>query len=335
MKSLLKYFIVLALLPTLFFTSCKEDAVIPEFQTLTEYMAQNNMDLNNILDGWVTSGGGINVDVNDYSVPDYYVIDLRSATDFDAGHIKDAHNTTLANILTEAENAQGKKILVVCYTGQTAARAVAALRLMGYEAKNLKWGMSAWHADLAGKWEANAGDFASPNWVTTGTPPANVEFESPVLTTGQTEGAAILEARVKAMLAADWGVSKTDVLGTPGNYFINNKWPLASWDEYGHIEGAFRIDEELNLNGLKYLDPDKTVVTYCYTGQTSSITTFWLDVLGYDGRSLLFGVNGINHTGLVNGTAGSAPKKSWKGPGSGSEMNFGYYETNGTYHPPL
>jgi rhodanese-related sulfurtransferase len=294
------------------------------------------MDLNNVLDGWVKSGSAINVNVTDYSVPDYYVIDLRSATDFDAGHIKGAHNSTLGNILDEASIAAGKPILVVCYTGQTAARGVGALRLMGFEAYSLKWGMSGWHADLAGKWNSNATDFASPNWVTTGAPPENTAFEFPTLATGKTTGAEILEARVKTALAnPSWTVTKTDALSTPGNYFINNKWPLASWDEYGHINGAVRIDEDLLISGVKFLDPDKTVLTYCYTGQTSAITTLWLDVLGYDAKSLLFGANGIVYTSLLTGTAGNGPKVSWKGAGSGSEMNFGFYETSGTYHPPL
>ena len=288
-----------------------------------------------ILNGWVKPASAINVDMTDYSVPGYYVIDLRKPDDFNDGHIKGAHNTGLADVLTEAENAGGTPILVVCYTGQTAARAVGALRLMNFEAYSLKWGMSGWHSDLSGKWVANAGDYTSPNWLNTGTPVLNGEFNAPVLNTGATTGEDVLKERVRDMLTFSWTVSKTDVLGNPDNYFINNKWPLASWDEYGHVKGAYRIDEELNLNGLKYLDPSSDIVTYCYTGQTSAITTMWLHVLGYEGKSLMFGVNGINHTALVTGTVGSAHKKSWGGEGSGSNNNFGYYDIDGNMHEPL
>ena len=55
--------------------------------------------------------------------------------------IKDAHNVSLANIIDEAPNAGTKPILVVCYTDQTAGRAVGLLKLMGFNAKSLKWGM--------------------------------------------------------------------------------------------------------------------------------------------------------------------------------------------------
>jgi rhodanese-related sulfurtransferase len=339
MKNLLHFFLLLGIIPALLLTGCKEDPVDPEvleFETLTEYMVANDLDLPDVLNGWVKAGSALEVVVTDYSVPAYYVIDLRGADDFNAGHIKDAVNVPLANILDEAPNANGKKILVVCYTGQTAARATGALRLMGYEAYSLKWGMSGWHADLNAKWATNAGDYSSPNWVTSGTPAENTTFNDPVVNTGLESGASILEARVREMLSLDWTISRDVVLANPGDYFINNYWPQDSWDTYGHISGAYRVNEDLTLENINFLDPTTTMVTYCYTGQTSAITTAWLQVLGYENaRSLMFGVNAINHSQLVTGTVGDAAKKSWGGAGSGSDLNFGYYDADGNLHMPL
>ena len=59
-----------------------------------------------------------------------------------------------------------------------------------------------------------------------------------------------------------------------------------------------------------------------------------MDVLGYNTKSLLFGVNGINHSELIVGSSGAAPKKSWHGPGSGSELNLGYYDSSGNIYMP-
>lgn len=338
MKNLFQFLVVFVLGSMIIFSSCKDDTVEPtvsEFEVLTTHMAQNNLDFADFLSGWVIAGSGLTVDQADYSVSDYFVIDLRSATDFADGHIKDAVNSTLGDILTTAEQANGKDILVVCYTGQTAGRGVGALRLMGYNAKSLKWGMSGWHSDFAGKWNSNATDINHQGWTTSGEPVANGTFSNPTFTTGLTTGAEILESRVKTMLQkSDWGVSKTAVLDSPDSYFINNKWPIESWNEYGHIDGAYRIDEDLSLNGLKYLDPGKTIVTYCYTGQTSAITNMWLDVMGYNTKSLSFGANGIIHSKLLTGAAGSAPKKSWKGSGSGSESNYGYWNSAGDFFGP-
>ncbi len=44
---------------------------------------------------------------------------------------------------------------------------------------------------------------------------------------------------------------------------------------------------------LKTLPTDKTIVVYCYTGQTSANMAAYLQVLGYDAKSLLFGASGM------------------------------------------
>ncbi|MCB0568492.1 MAG: rhodanese-like domain-containing protein [Phaeodactylibacter sp.] len=334
MKNLIKV-IAFLLIPAFVLTSCKDNSSEPalsEFEVLTAYMAQQNLDLSNVLDGWVKSGSSININTADFSVPDYYVIDLRSADDYNAGHIKDAHNTTMANVLDEADKAGTTPLLVVCYTGQTAARATGLLRLMGHTAYTLKWGMSGWHANFAGKWNSNAVDYSSANWVDTDDERTLGDFSEPVINTGEKDGAAILEAQVQAALDNSWSISKTDVLDNPSNYFVNNKWSLANYVLFGHVANAYRIDEQMSLANLNYLDPTATIVTYCYTGQTSAITNAWLDVLGYNTKSMSFGANAIIHTQLVNSDA--TKKSAWKGEGSGSENNFGYYDSEGNLHGP-
>jgi rhodanese-related sulfurtransferase len=95
------------------------------------------MDIPDVLDAWITSAAAIEPDLDTY-----YVIDIRSAEDFAAGHIPGAVNSTLSDVLTAAGNSGGKPIIVACYSGQTAGHAVLALRLSGYSnAKVLKWGM--------------------------------------------------------------------------------------------------------------------------------------------------------------------------------------------------
>lgn len=337
MKNFFKL-LVLGLIIPLVFANCKKDdpdPVVNEFEVLVKYMDDNGLDLATINGGFAKAGGSLGVDPVDFSIPNYYVMDIRSATDFEAGHIKNAVNVPLANVITEAANAGGKPILVVCYTGQTAGRAVAALRFKGFEAYTLKWGMAAWHQNFEAKWATKAADYPSPNWVTTGTPPANVTYTTfPELETAETDGDKILDARLTSMLAnTSWTASRDDVLATPANYFINNYWTQAAWDLFGHINGAYRINEELSIDGLKYLDPSKTIVTYCYTGQTSSITGAWLEVLGYNAKSLSFGANAIVHSALMANP--SYTKFAWGGPDAGSSLNFGYYDKDGTLYNPV
>ncbi len=342
MKKRISILLIAIIVPLFLATSCREyeEASVDEYAILTKYMKDTGKDFANVVDAtWVKAANAINVNVTDYSVPDYYVMDIRSAADFDNGHIKGAVNVPLANILTAAPNAGTKPILVVCYTGQTAARAVAFLRLSGFTSHVLKWGMAGWHSTFQPKWTSNVAQLNHANWVTTGAPAAVSSFKSPVLTTGKTTGEEILKARIDIALAnTAWTVTKTDVLANPTNYFINNKWGQADWDTYGHIASAYRIDvaDGLTIDGLNKFNPAATtLVTYCYTGQTSSITSAWLNVVGFDNsKSLSFGANGIIWTTMKNGSV-AIRKSTWQGDLSAWNNNFGYYKTDGTYITPV
>ncbi len=308
MKKLLKYLLILTLIPTLFLTSCKEDDDIvvggdDSFTTLTSYLVANDMDLPDVLTGWIV-GAPAAADLNTF-LATYDILDIRAADAFTAGHINGATQSSLGSILTDAANTT-KPILVACYTGQTASHAVVALRLSGYaDAKVLKWGMSGWHSSLSGPWLGNSGAVngssaaGSPNWVTTPVA-ANQTFALPSYTATASTGPGILEERVQAMITGGFkGVASATVIATPTDYFINNYWAQADVDHYGHIDGAYRI-QPLSIEGgeIANLNSDATIVTYCWTGQTSSMITAYLNMLGYDALSLKFGANSMIYPDL-------------------------------------
>ncbi len=343
MKKSIQLSLLLLAVMTLALTGCKKEEVITtetSYEILSNYVVQNNLDLPAIVAGFTKSGSQINVNTTDFSVPDYFVIDLRAQADFDAGHIKNSVNVAMANVLEAvASLPKDQKILITCYTGQNSSRAVVALRMMGYaNTFTLKWGMAGWHQDFASRWDSRTADITSPNWVNSGSPEiATPTTVLPVFTSTATTGDKILEERVKATLANNtWTVTRDDVLANPQNYFINNYWPTVSWDAFGHFSGAYRIFEDLKTENLKLLRTDKPLVTYCYTGQTSGIVTTWLQIMGYDNaRSLMFGANAMVYTPLKGSTVDDAKKKSWKGEGSGSTNNFGYYDSSNTMHNPI
>jgi len=287
-------------------TGCKKvtdepTGTISDYKTMTDYMVDNNMDLPDIITDWIVGPPAL-ADVQTF-INTYDIIDIRSSQDFTAGHIEGAVNSPLEDVLTAASS-MTKPILVVCYTGQGAGHAVVALKLSGYQAKVLKWGMSGWRADLAGSWEGNSGPtngitaIGNPNWVTTGTTPL-ATFSDPSITASG-NGAAMLEARVQEMLVNGFkGVVNTDVLTTPSDYFINNFWDQVDVDHYGHIAGAYRVKPlTIAVGEMNNLDPSKTIATYCWTGQTSSMVTAYLNVIGYNAVSLKFGTNGMIYTDL-------------------------------------
>ncbi len=70
-------------------------------------------------------------------------VSIRSADDYAKGHIATATNIPWGKSMHKGFDVLpgDKKIIIYCYTGQTAGQTVAALRLLGYDAVSLKGGM--------------------------------------------------------------------------------------------------------------------------------------------------------------------------------------------------
>ncbi|MEN8185597.1 MAG: rhodanese-like domain-containing protein [Bacteroidota bacterium] len=309
MKKLSLFIIGLLFIPSLLLTSCDRgdepggDVIAtPAFELMKDHMISSGLDIDKILvnaDGekFVT-GAPAEADLTAF-LAKYYIMDIRANDAFTAGHIEGAKNVAFADILTEADNAGGKPILVVCYTGQTACYATALLRLYGKpHTKALKWGMSGWNSATAGSWNSNVGEIAdgNVNWSYSAAP-SSLVFDNPTLSSISQDGAEILRSRVEQVVADGFkGVSGSDVIGDPGAYFVNNYFSQTDYSGFGHIANAYRIQPfVLADNSYKAYDPasDAKVVTYCYTGQTSAVLTACLRVLGYDAYSLKFGMNGL------------------------------------------
>ncbi len=319
----MNYFMIAMLASAFMFTGCKDDpAPAPEkgdFATLSSYMASNGLDLPDVLTSptkWVVapnlmSDGGI-VDANaDHSIPGYHVFDIRKVDDFNDGHIKGSINVLLTDVVTKAkEVGKDKPILVVCYSGQTAGRAVMALRLSGFsDAQVMKFGFSYWSSDgdfdkWSGKTLNGAGDQAagSTNWKTDASTnlPSN---DYPTWTSNTTDGAALLAERVTAMLGMSWNIAADVPLADPAGYEIYNYWNDTDYVKYGHYKHAYQMMPISIANDvLKAFPQSGQFLVYCYTGQTSSFATAWLQVLGYeDATSILYGVNNLQYTELLNG----------------------------------
>jgi len=329
MKKLINLAVLLALVPVLTMTSCKKDepAAVNAYQTLKTYMVTNSLDLTDLAKNWVldpksTNMGGI-VDSIEGTIPAYHVFDIRPAADFAAGHIKNAINVALKDVVITAANYTDKPICVVCFTGQTAGQAVMALRLSGFaNAVVLKWGMAGWNPNNKGPWVSNSGHetqtngniaVGNANWVTTAAP-ATGAFDEPVWTSTATDGAAILKERVQAVLDAGFSAaSGADVLTGANTLQIHNYWSNADYLAYGHFAGAYNTPV-ISLAGdlIKTFDPSKEALVYCYTGQTSSIATFWLNVLGYKAKSIGFGANHLVYDQLkANGKPVYKGPKNW------------------------
>jgi len=239
-----------------------------------------------------------------------YIIDVRKAADYALGHIENAVNVPLGDLLTHIQGMDltpYEKVAVVCYSGQSAAYGTSLVRLMGYgNVYSMKWGMCSWNTFFANKWLnaiANGNAYASQFTAT----PADKgpEYEMPLLFTGQTTAQGVLNVRVADLFAAGFGegyVSNKTVFDNLNSYYVVNYWKEAHYLDPGHIPGAMQYTPKASMGLLEYittLPTDKPVVVYCYSGQTSAFLTAYLRLLGYDCKSLGYGANGMIYDKMV------------------------------------
>lgn len=310
MKKLANYLSLMAIVAIFTFAACNKEsktdeqtaqtAAVDEFDLLLKHVEANgdyinSADVPNLIDATKVKellGGNI------------LIVDIRTAKDFAAGHIEGAVNAKLEELVDFAyENAftDFEKVVMVCYSGQTASYGTAVLRLLGYDnVVAMKRGMSAWNPKTASNWNDNSSNkYASV--LETNANPKNAAGKYPVIKTGKTDGAEILEARAREVLAAGFkGVSvKVDkLMEDPAAFYIVNYWPANLYIK-GHIPGSVQYTPKqafARTADLNTLPTDKPVLVYCFSGQTAAFVAAYLNILGYDAKSLSYGAASFMNT---------------------------------------
>jgi len=232
---------------------------------------------------------------------DFLVVDIRGAADYAESHVMGAINLAWPSDIANNVGVlpMSKPIYVYCYTGQTAGQTVAELRLLGFDAYSVNMGMKGI---------------------------STVEGIDAILTDEAVELPEVTGIELDAdMLAAveDYFAGLADVAGTEyANYKISEENAKAKIDaeddsimvlsirsaaDYAeaHIPTAVNIPWGNDMAAsFSDLPMDKTIIVYCYTGQTAGQATATLRMLGYDAVSMNGGF----------GTASNAPS-GWNNQG--------------------
>ena len=301
MKKLSSFGIVLIFISTFLFSSftTKSNSFINppnEFETLVNYLETNN----NFVKGNFPIVMADEVKKN-MKNPKYHLIDIRTGSWFEYGHIKGAANVESENLLNHFQNeinpADYEKIVVICYSGQSAAYYASLLRIAGYDnVYSMKWGMSSWREDFAeNSWLKNINnDYASKLETTLNEKP--LAGAHPEINTGKAEVKDILNARLATCFETpykDFIVKSLEVFESPDNYFIINYDDLEKYN-FGHIPTAVQYDPSTSLattSDLFTLPVDKKIVIYDTTGQKAAYAVAYLNVLGYNVGNLAYGEN--------------------------------------------
>lgn len=312
-----KLFLILALFVSanLFFTSCGSEENKEENKDTAAVVEQSKTEL--LLEEIVKNGDLINskkvptmiksTAVNEAAEGTLHIIDIRTGKDFADGHIKGAVNVKMSELLdyvNTIDMGSFEKVVMVCYSGQTASYATSILQMLGYDnVYAMKWGMAGWNKKFSGKWLNNVSDKLVEQ-LSTEAATKGEKGNLPEFDCQKSSGKDILEARARKVLADGFkpvGVTVDDIVANPGGFYIINYWPAKLYN-LGHINGAIQYKPKASLStqtDLLTLPTDKTIVTYCFTGQHSAFVTAYLRILGYKAKSLKFGANSFMNSMMI------------------------------------
>lgn len=239
-----------------------------------------------------------------------HVLDIRSKADYDKGHIQGSSQVEFKDWAAPdnlAKYPKDKKIIVVCYTGNTAAQTVAGLRLLGYDAAALKGGINGWAAGMSQ--DSVAGEIQAGNFAVVNTAAANESMAAPAGATFDKPSASdydVIAEKANTIFSAltpqTMGsvIKATDLdakLKDPAQkdkLFLLDIRKEEDFTRVGHIEGTTRVDFTALAvpDNLKLLPKDKQIVVICYTGNTAGQAVTMLKMLGYDAVVLKYGMVG-------------------------------------------
>ena len=239
---------------------------------------------------------------------DPYVLSIRSAADYAAGHIPTAQNIGYRDIAKPASLASlpvGRQIVVACYTGHTASQTTMFLNMMGYDAVAMKFGMMSWTIDPADNPSVattqpydhtlDCGDY--PVSAAAVTPGSNA-LPTVENTTSTTASEVIRVAvddyltlgKSPAIKAVDVYNNLNDGNATNDPFVLSVRG--ATDYNLGHVTGAVNIPwrDIADKAELAKLPTNQQIVVICYTGHTASIVTMFLNSLGYDAIAMKWGM---------------------------------------------
>jgi len=229
------------------------------------------------------------------------LLDIRGAKDFASGHIKNAINIKMSEIIDFAQTKglpMYDKVIMICYTGQSASYSAAVLQMLGHDnIYVLDWGMGVWNNKFSAKWVENTSDKGIGKLVKT-LYKKNIPTELPVIVDKKNAGVEILLSRARKILKDDFGSVAVSYDYAAFNANANQAYVVCyqSKEIYneGHINHAVLYNQENSLNlstDLLTLPTDKTIIVYSNKAYQSTFITVYLKMLGYNARTLKFGAN--------------------------------------------
>jgi len=208
---------------------------------------------------------------------------MRSADDYAKGHVEGAVNINwntmmsdnLMNIPTD------KEVFIYCYSGQTAGQAVATLNIAGIPARSVNLGWNFGISKVEGVADVTTTEALAIEALGNDIDPT-IQLAMDAYYAGLADVSSTMFKNYKISEAN----LKTLIDENDESIYILSIRQQDVFDA-GHIEGASLLPFGSEMAELfTTLPTDKTIVVYCYSGQTAGQTVASLRLLGFDAVSL-------------------------------------------------
>lgn len=218
-----------------------------------------------------------------------FILDIRSAADFEAGHIPGAYHSALGKVGEIMDHLpRNKPVIVACYSGQTAGVTVAYLKMAGFDnvssllsGINLGWVGADFELEETGM--QAAADLPAVS------SPAD-DAEAILWERAQEYSKAIDSGQLGFIMTDQQAAFYEEIQGNPNGFYVID---LRKADDFkaGHIEHSVNVPFAQFGDVLEDLPTTVPIVVACYSGQTAAQTQGVLRMLGFDSaRNLHFGV---------------------------------------------
>jgi len=209
-----------------------------------------------------------------------YILSIRSADDYAAGHIDGAVNAAWGADLASKVSMlpTDEKVYVYCYSGQTAGQAIALMRMMGVDAVSVKSGFNKGAMKIEGYEEYVVTD-------ATEMADASASFDAEILAFVEEYFNSVKDA--KNFMVDSAGALTLVEAGEATVIDIRKEEHFAA----GAIEDAESFPFGKGMQESFADLPEGKLIVACYSGQTAGQTVGVLRALGYDAVSLKYGMS--------------------------------------------
>ena len=223
----------------------------------------------------------------------YLIIDLRSAEDYGKGHVKGAVNIPLAQLPQNLDKMpMDKTLMLYCYSGQTSSMTMVPLKFLGYKVVSISRGFPA--VEKAGfAVDTTAVAFT----LVAAKAPADAKVAAAQEGLKETLDSLAKQFAAKTLIVPGKDVKALVDAGADKYYIVD----LRSAEDFakGHVKGAVSVPLAKLPDAMKSFPKDKTVVLYCYSGQTAAMATVPLKAEGFKLVSISTGFPGAEAGGFA------------------------------------